>query len=1180
MRVINDINRAIQGQLENDTGQPNPNRSGNAPAVARQTVREVQALLTDMGYDPGPIDGMMGQRTRNAILAFERDYGLPVTGVPGPDLLADLRYAAAGSASQPEPTASQPAQPLSGQPSFDCGKATTPSERAICGSSDLAELDQAIARNFTSAYEGAGRDGRERLLNEQRAWLAQRDDCGGDAPCLASSMGVRAQNLAQIAAVIGGTPPVASTGVEGGATAAEATEVAGNRAVDQGETLLITYTGSGSGIRPESEEQQRQRDLLARTISSQVLGTELEPVFLDQQPLTPEQVHQIFETAGVPIPQVLQIQMDRERVKNATDVRFNADLSRSDINEFERQRIEAAMRDTARAAMIADAIDTPLPLTLICGIGTDAYDFERQMFPFDQDDIKYCFAGEPNNVGSLRGHKTQLPIQTDFHPEGYPVDPSTAEQVVDELRGSRFALAIPATVTGRIANDRNGRPKFVFQVTPTGPLEVRPGPDLTRVLHIFSSDQMRDVNDTPEARRLADFDRAWWLENTDEIDIIAARAVAEPAGAIDSGSLFDTFTGLTFAFRGAYSEALTTGDRNLADFVKTGSGRDLVQLSQALNVPVENMVEVSLPLVGGTTARFQTAVIVLPQPLSAYSVTDMLPDYAKQDDGWPFSNVEFKVTAENVASAPDGREVLLLAGHPDRLVVRRSSPKVAWQNAPEIASVSFSRAEVSDALRIELAWKSDLIWTGARLAGVDPAQVFVQQLANSRFAGSDSFARMEAAQQLTSAAATRNATGDPLWMKARIVLDPYDFEKQGWRVGSLSPALSADAPEADGALQVQLIAAGDDMQIFIPEDQDAARTFQQGNPGFPEFDALIAVRVSNVDSGIGTDLNRQMTVRYEPVEILLFDSGTGEIVFNEQAVRLRHVYEAKAEAPVASTESPDPGIAGDLVGSLAILGMRLGDDFETALASISDQIGAERRYFATTDARQSAAVDANVRPIMDWDSFHNGVLLEAPSRREMVAIYHEPPALAHQVTAMSRTMIFAPGSGPSWPQLRDNMLQTYPQILSETLPDGDLPATIALWLEPPIQPGQTVDANASACKRSFAASVATSGTMLDMDREARETDILKSFDNRATWVDEKGDPAIPAFASPLSMPWLFEGRGDCPDYEFMAVTLAYGDDGRILEFRQAVSNPASLAAIAADRQRAAENEPPEFELKL
>ncbi len=45
-------------------------------------VSQIQAGLTNLGYDPGPIDGTMGSQTSAAIRAYQRDNKLLVDGRP------------------------------------------------------------------------------------------------------------------------------------------------------------------------------------------------------------------------------------------------------------------------------------------------------------------------------------------------------------------------------------------------------------------------------------------------------------------------------------------------------------------------------------------------------------------------------------------------------------------------------------------------------------------------------------------------------------------------------------------------------------------------------------------------------------------------------------------------------------------------------------------------------------------------------------------------------------------------------------------------------------------------------------------------------------------------------------------------------------------------------------------
>nr|WP_242833713.1 peptidoglycan-binding protein [Desulfosporosinus youngiae] len=47
-------------------------------------VRELQKLLLKWGYNPGPIDGIFGARTEQAVLQFQRDHGLAADGIVGP----------------------------------------------------------------------------------------------------------------------------------------------------------------------------------------------------------------------------------------------------------------------------------------------------------------------------------------------------------------------------------------------------------------------------------------------------------------------------------------------------------------------------------------------------------------------------------------------------------------------------------------------------------------------------------------------------------------------------------------------------------------------------------------------------------------------------------------------------------------------------------------------------------------------------------------------------------------------------------------------------------------------------------------------------------------------------------------------------------------------------------------
>jgi hypothetical protein len=63
-------------------------RTRVSPApMSRAEVRRAQELLAELGFDPGPIDGLVGPRTRTAVQGFEAAQGLPVSGEVTPALI-------------------------------------------------------------------------------------------------------------------------------------------------------------------------------------------------------------------------------------------------------------------------------------------------------------------------------------------------------------------------------------------------------------------------------------------------------------------------------------------------------------------------------------------------------------------------------------------------------------------------------------------------------------------------------------------------------------------------------------------------------------------------------------------------------------------------------------------------------------------------------------------------------------------------------------------------------------------------------------------------------------------------------------------------------------------------------------------------------------------------------------
>ena len=72
-------------------------------------------------------------------------------------------------------------------PSFDCDKASTPTEYAICASDDLSALDRKLSAAYKAVKGGLekGSEAAMTLGTEQRQWNKERSStCGDDVACL------------------------------------------------------------------------------------------------------------------------------------------------------------------------------------------------------------------------------------------------------------------------------------------------------------------------------------------------------------------------------------------------------------------------------------------------------------------------------------------------------------------------------------------------------------------------------------------------------------------------------------------------------------------------------------------------------------------------------------------------------------------------------------------------------------------------------------------------------------------------------------------------------------------------------------------------------------------------------------------------------------------------------------
>lgn len=77
--------------------------------------------------------------------------------------------------------------------SFDCAKVTGAAEKTVCADPALSRLDDDLGKAFVQAMSAAANNDSLRL--SQRAWLKQRDACGGGKSCLERVYRQRLQRL-------------------------------------------------------------------------------------------------------------------------------------------------------------------------------------------------------------------------------------------------------------------------------------------------------------------------------------------------------------------------------------------------------------------------------------------------------------------------------------------------------------------------------------------------------------------------------------------------------------------------------------------------------------------------------------------------------------------------------------------------------------------------------------------------------------------------------------------------------------------------------------------------------------------------------------------------------------------------------------------------------------------------
>lgn len=95
-----------QSERARESGVPLPKGSPHSGTVemgagqhSMTNVRQAQQALKDKGYDPGPIDGVMGARTKEAIKSFQSASNIQATGTLDAETSAQLGIRSGSSSS-------------------------------------------------------------------------------------------------------------------------------------------------------------------------------------------------------------------------------------------------------------------------------------------------------------------------------------------------------------------------------------------------------------------------------------------------------------------------------------------------------------------------------------------------------------------------------------------------------------------------------------------------------------------------------------------------------------------------------------------------------------------------------------------------------------------------------------------------------------------------------------------------------------------------------------------------------------------------------------------------------------------------------------------------------------------------------------------------------------------------
>ncbi|MCV2866705.1 peptidoglycan-binding protein [Albidovulum sediminicola] len=1173
--IFNLGNQIVNGLQKPQTSPPQQIPSpSQVPAYDASQVYEAQTLLARLGYDPGPADGVMGSRTSNAIRQFETAQGLPPTGQPSPALISRLRSVSGSSATANLGTATPTPGGQAITPSFDCGRATTEVEMAICRTPELAQLDRVLSDTYSAQRNSASAIRAPALAAEQRAWLAQRDRCGRDVNCLSRMMTNRIAQLGGGTTVADGTsmaPQASSPATSGSASAASTPKLAAEiQTVDGRPVIFNYYTGQEKevwklfelvGMIPDDPRFSGGNlplwagDLLGtdelRAIAAQAQNGALS-TRVDTFLSTPR------KPSGISTSEFISLQLLE--------------------NDFERQRFETLLRQRLAGALPGMRPQTPVPVRFYCLLelkpnpetGSPLYDFETQSFEM-ANFKKTCATGNEAMsgrlpraaLGTINRGRFQPKIETEAYPARILLAPEQAEDFVNVMARHRMVIGFDAELdahSGRTkANDSapEGEAVSLYSIRRTGPYKLYYESQPERAIYEFPSDQLKPKPLTEEEKRaskLADMDRVWYFDNTDEHQ--ALLDLAQPAGSYST----DLFAGsgiLTFGTSPAIEsggwERVTSPDPTIGlnDGFDTRSSR---RIAQSLGRPQSSVFAARINLAGLGGSPISQVYVALPDVLESYKRP--APDAGGKFSLWVNFRMKQAWRLEEQGNKP---AILIFAEPVSGAYYQQDLPYGA--PAVPVSEFRFEGNGPVDFERFALARPRDIIAAVAEATGDDRVELIGSLYPPS---SQDSFARQDEIEMLASTAKAIDLGG--FWMTGNGRYAEYDFATQTFGFDYLNLAYSAMLSRNEGGIQreqlFRLTNVGDNGIRFAMAEDEARRLQQAAGGADAIYRALIVAEPPNGKSGVAS-----LPMSARVAEIVVLQAGSDPQV--EVAANVLARIDLAPAGNAAAAGRPDAQAAA-APGGYDLLDIRIRQEFGAVLPGIEESFRPETVLYGRRDVWKDQQNLPNiVTPTMP---LAESIILVRNGGTDSLTIFHEPLLPEDPVTGIARTLSFAEGARPSPDAVKALLVKKYGDFalqqgvafdwfravpVPEAAPDGELTTGELIQIETDRQMAQS---NAFKCSQLL------SSAAMQLDHEAQSlnrTNYPGFADKTYPVVGPDNTQAALPGSNPLwPISYFDTSYAECGEDLVLAV-MEPDSNGLVSALRVLVTNRGYLAEIEA-----------------